>query len=141
MSENQPLHSARTAYDAVIFDMDGVVTDTASVHARAWKALFDEVLPRLSTTAAQPFDADTDYRRYVDGRPREDGIRTFLASRGIELPDGLPDDSGTQPTIAALAGQKQALFEGVSPPTASWRSLTQSRCCIDFASRAFPPLS
>ena len=84
MSENQPLHSARTAYDAVIFDMDGVVTDTASVHARAWKALFDEVLPRLSTTPVQPFDADTDYRRYVDGRPREDGIRTFLASRGID---------------------------------------------------------
>jgi beta-phosphoglucomutase-like phosphatase (HAD superfamily) len=104
VSENQPLHSARTAYDAVIFDMDGVVTDTASVHARAWKALFDEVLPRLSTTPVQPFDPDTDYRRYVDGRPREDGIRTFLASRGIELPDGLPgdppDDSGTQPTIA-----------------------------------------
>src|ERR1035437_11119703 len=75
VSENQPLHSARTAYDAVIFDMDGVVPDTASVHARAWKALFDEVLPRLSTTPVQPFDADTDYRRYVDGRPREDGIR------------------------------------------------------------------
>ena len=115
VSENQPLHSARTAYDAVIFDMDGVVTDTASVHARAWKALFDEVLPRLSTTPVQPFDADTDYRRYVDGRPREDGIRTFLASRGIELPDGLPgdppDDSGTQPTIAALAARKQALFD------------------------------
>jgi Predicted phosphatase/phosphohexomutase len=66
VSENQPLHSARTAYDAVIFDMDGVVTDTASVHARAWKALFDEVLPRLSTTPVQPFDADTDTADVID---------------------------------------------------------------------------
>ncbi|MHB1173023.1 MAG: beta-phosphoglucomutase family hydrolase [Lacisediminihabitans sp.] len=115
MSENQPAPFARTEYDAVIFDMDGVVTETATVHAAAWKALFDEVLPQLSTTPVAPFDSDTDYRRYVDGRPREDGIRTFLASRGIELPDGQPagqpGDAGTQPTIAALAARKQAFFD------------------------------
>lgn len=110
VSENQPLHSARTGYDAVIFDMDGVVTDTASVHASAWKALFDEVLPGLSSGSVQPFDPDVDYRRHVDGRPREDGIRTFLASRDIKLPDGGPDDSGTQPTVAALSERKQVLF-------------------------------
>ena len=139
MSENQPLRSARTAYDAVIFDMDGVVTDTASVHARAWrswedrpgqprndavlarawKSLFDKVLPRLFTTAVQPFDGDTDYRRYVDGRPREDGIRTFLASRGIasSCPDGElrvaarhPTHPTTQPpTTQPLTRQPQPI--------------------------------
>jgi len=102
-------------FDAVIFDMDGVLTDTASVHARVWKALFDEVLPNLSATPVAPFDADIDYRRYVDGRPREEGIRVFLASRGIELPEVAPGgpliDSGQQPTIAALAARKQVLFE------------------------------
>ncbi|HZK58301.1 MAG TPA: beta-phosphoglucomutase family hydrolase [Cryobacterium sp.] len=110
MSDNQPPPSARTAYDAVIFDMDGVVTDTASVHAGAWKALFDEVLPGLagSPGPAAPFDVVADYRRSVDGRPREDGVRTFLASRGITLPEDGPPG---QPTIAGLAARKQALFE------------------------------
>jgi beta-phosphoglucomutase family hydrolase len=104
VSESQPPPPSRTAYDAVIFDMDGVVTDTATVHAEAWKALFDEVLPGLAKaqeTPVAPFDPVADYRRYVDGRPREDGIRTFLASRGITVP---------QPTIATLAARKQALF-------------------------------
>lgn len=112
MSQNPSPPLARMAYDAVIFDMDGVVTDTATVHADAWKALFDEVLPGLSPAGpVQPFDSDGDYRRYVDGRPREDGIRAFLASRGIELPDGEPGDAGSSPTIAALAVRKQALFD------------------------------
>jgi beta-phosphoglucomutase family hydrolase len=115
VSENQPVHSARTGYDAVILDMDGVVTETASVHARAWKDLFDEVLPLIATAPVQPFDADVDYRRYVDGRLREDGIRVFLASRGITLPEGEPglqaDELGVQPTIASLAARKQALFD------------------------------
>ncbi|WP_193341832.1 hypothetical protein [Pseudarthrobacter sp. AB1] len=69
-----------TRYEAVIFDMDGVVTDTTVVHAAAWKRLFDEVLPMLAPEAA-PFDEVEDYRRSVDGRPREAGVRTFLASR------------------------------------------------------------
>lgn len=119
MSENQRVRSARGAYDAVILDMDGVITQTASVHARAWKDLFDEVLPHLSTAPVPPFDADADYRRYVDGRPREDGIRVFLASRGITLPEGDPDQRGDEPgvqperepTIASLAARKQALFD------------------------------
>ena len=104
MIEIEPQHSPRSAHEAVIFDLDGVVTDTASVHALAWKAMFDEELPRLSASAGPvpPFDAATDYRRYLDGRPREDGIRTFLASRGLEA-------AATE--IAALAARKQAHFE------------------------------
>ncbi|WP_394768963.1 beta-phosphoglucomutase family hydrolase [Lacisediminihabitans sp.] len=87
-------------FDAVILDLDGVVTDTASVHARAWKRLFDEALPRLAPTA-QPFD-DADYRSHLDGRTREDGIREFLASRAI---------TQDAESIAVLALQKQRLFE------------------------------
>lgn len=104
MTETLPQHSPRPALEAVIFDLDGVVTDTATVHALAWKTLFDEELPRLSASAGtvQPFDAASDYRRYLNGRPREDGIRTFLASRGLEA---------APPEIAALAARKQAIFE------------------------------
>ncbi|TFB71574.1 beta-phosphoglucomutase family hydrolase [Cryobacterium glaciale] len=100
-----------SGYRAVIFDMDGVVTDTASVHAAAWKALFDEVLSALSTLPQVPFDAGDDYRRYVDGRTREDGIRAFLATRDIELPEGTVSDGSEQLTVNGLALRKQALFE------------------------------
>ncbi len=98
------------AYDAVIFDMDGVVTDTASLHARAWKTLFDEVLPGLSAQPSDPYDPAADYRRFIDGRLREDGIRRFLASRGITLPETIPQGPGG-PTIAAIAERKQNIFE------------------------------
>ena len=81
---------------AVIFDMDGVVTDTAGLHARARKRLFDGVLtdPRAARVAGKqaPFDITLDYRRYVDGRAREDGVAAFLAARGLELPRGTPED-------------------------------------------------
>lgn len=100
-------------YDAVIFDMDGVVTDTASLHAAAWKELFDEVLARRSDVdgaVAAPFDADDDYRRYVDGRTREDGVATFLASRGVHLPVGGPDDPPGSETIWVLATRKNERF-------------------------------
>jgi alpha,alpha-trehalase len=75
-------------FDAVVFDLDGVITDTAAVHARAWRRLFDEYLPTRPTRPGEdlrPF-TDEDYRRYVDGKPRYDGVRSFLASRGIVLP-------------------------------------------------------
>lgn len=98
-------------YSAVIFDMDGVITDTARVHAIAWQALFDDVLPRLDGPAREPFDPGSDYRRYVDGRTREDGVRAFLAARSVELPEGTADDGPESLTVAALAARKQGFFE------------------------------
>ncbi|MFO7689587.1 MAG: beta-phosphoglucomutase family hydrolase [Cryobacterium sp.] len=108
-----PLQTVLGRYDAVIFDLDGVVTNTAAVHAQAWKALFDEVLPTLPGGRREPFDPARDYLRYVDGRPRTDGIRTFLAARGIELPETMPEpdaETRTQPTVAGLAERKEELF-------------------------------
>ncbi|HEY5844904.1 MAG TPA: HAD family hydrolase, partial [Mycobacterium sp.] len=98
-------------YDAVLFDLDGVVTDTAAVHAKTWRALFDDVLPRRSQRTDEdhsPF-TDADYRHYVDGKPRTDGIRDFLAARGINLPEGRTDDDGDA-TVCGLATRKQRLF-------------------------------
>jgi beta-phosphoglucomutase family hydrolase len=97
-------------YRAFVFDMDGVVTDTAKVHAAAWKALFDEVLARVGSSARPPFDPVRDYLVYIDGRTREDGIRAFLAARGITLPQGSPDDGPERMTIHGLAKRKQQLF-------------------------------
>ena len=85
----------RDRFDAVLFDMDGVVTDTASTHAEAWKRLFDAYLEERTKRDGEdhlPFDAHTEYRDYVDGKPRFDGVRSFLESRGIDLPYGDPDD-------------------------------------------------
>jgi beta-phosphoglucomutase family hydrolase len=100
-------------FDAVLFDMDGVVTDTASVDATAWQVLFDSVLtsPRFTGNEAQPpFDPDADYRCYVDGRAREDGVIAFLASRGIDLPVGLPGDLPAAWTAHGLAARKNEIF-------------------------------
>lgn len=91
---------------AVVFDTDGVVTDTARVHAAAWKHVFDEFLRGRSA----PFDIRADYLRYVDGRARLDGVRTFLASRGISLPEGEPWDAPGAPTVHGLGLAKDALF-------------------------------
>lgn len=87
--------------DAVLFDLDGVITDTASLHAAAWKQVFDDVLRAWAEREGveqQPFDTDEDYRRYFDGRPRLDGAEAFLSSRGISLPRGEPDDSRDRET-------------------------------------------
>ena len=80
------------------------------MHAAAWKHLFDEVLPELAVTPTSSFDISEDYRRYVDGRTREDGVRAFLASRGIELPEGEADDPTERGTVRGLAARKQQLF-------------------------------
>jgi hypothetical protein len=104
---------ATPPFDAVIFDMDGVVTDTASLHAAAWKELFDGVLadPRAAAQGRlEPFDADLDYRPYVDGRAREDGVAGFLAARGVSLPAGTPDDPPDAWTVWRLAIRKNELF-------------------------------
>lgn len=100
--------------EAVIFDMDGVVTRTADLHAAAWKKLFDDFLRQHSVATGIPFrafDSQADYLTYVDGRPRYDGVRSFLAARGIELPEGSPADPPEAQTIYGLGKRKDALFE------------------------------
>jgi len=94
---------------ACLFDMDGVLTDTASVHAEAWKRMFDEYLRERLGADAEPFDIGRDYGLYVDGKPREDGVRDFLASRGIELPEGTPDDGPEVDTIYGVGKRKNVL--------------------------------
>jgi beta-phosphoglucomutase family hydrolase len=111
-------------YDAVLFDLDGVLTKTASVHAAAWKRLFDEFLARHSAGAGEPFvpfDIDADYRRYVDGKSRYDGVAAFLKSRGIELAGGTPEETSGVESVHALGSLKNQYFlehlkqEGVQP--------------------------
>ncbi|GAB2871649.1 beta-phosphoglucomutase family hydrolase [Streptomyces deserti] len=94
---------------ACLFDLDGVVTKTAVVHAAAWKETFDTFLHERDGENFRPFDAD-DYDQYVDGRPRADGVRTFLASRGIHLPEGEPDDPPDAPTVHGLGNRKNELL-------------------------------
>jgi len=99
--------------DAVLFDMDGVVTDTAEAHAAAWKRLFDDYLSERASReghALVPFDAEQDYRRFVDGMPRYDGVRSFLASRGIALPEGKPGDPPDRETVCGLGNRKDGFF-------------------------------
>ncbi|NEC14970.1 beta-phosphoglucomutase family hydrolase [Streptomyces sp. SID8014] len=113
---------------ACLFDLDGVVTRTAVVHAAAWKAMFDAFLRERDGTDFQPF-TDSDYERYVDGRPRADGVRTFLASRGIELPEGTPDDPPEAQTVNGLGNRKNAALlekirtDGVEPYEGTLRYL------------------
>jgi beta-phosphoglucomutase family hydrolase len=101
---------------ACLFDLDGVLTDTASVHTKAWKAMFDAFLSDRAKRTGDtfvPFDAAADYRQYVDGKKREDGVRSFLDSRGIKLPDGNPDDSGDTDTVYGLGNRKNEMFQKV----------------------------
>ena len=102
----------RDRYDAVLFDLDGVITNTASLHAACWKRMFDEYLLNRATRRNEehrPFDLDADYRRYVDGKPRPDGVRDFLASRDIRLPEGSLDDPPDVETVAGLGNRKNDL--------------------------------
>jgi beta-phosphoglucomutase family hydrolase len=113
MAEQSGLVLSKRDWDAAFFDMDGVLTDTARLHTTAWKHLFDEFLCRRAAAAGGnfvPFDPQDDYLAHVDGRPREDGVRTFLASRGIHLPEGSEDDPDGADTVAALARHKDHLF-------------------------------
>ena len=101
-----------TEFDAVIFDMDGVITDTASVHAAAWKQTFDTYLRGRERSLRQPFKEFTpaDYLAYVDGRPRYKGVQAFLNSRGINLEYGSSGDPPGRETICGLGNQKNSLF-------------------------------
>ena len=101
---------------ACLFDLDGVLTDTASVHTKAWKAMFDAYLSQRAESTGEkfvPFDEAADYRQYVDGKKREDGVRSFLSSRGIQLPDGSPDDPDGADTVYGLGNRKNDMFQKV----------------------------
>jgi beta-phosphoglucomutase family hydrolase len=106
----------RNQYDAVLLDMDGVITDTANLHAACWKQMFDEYLQKRAAQRVEtfrPFDLATDYRLYVDGKPRYDGVRDFLTSRGIQLPEGSPDDPPLADTVGGLGNRKNNLVNKV----------------------------
>jgi beta-phosphoglucomutase family hydrolase len=97
---------------ACLFDLDGVLTQTAKVHAAAWKEMFDAYLKERAKGSGEefrPFDAEDDYDEYVDGKPRYDGVRSFLHSRGIELPEGSPDDRPDAETVCGLGNRKNEL--------------------------------
>ncbi|HEX4558294.1 MAG TPA: beta-phosphoglucomutase family hydrolase [Mycobacterium sp.] len=98
---------------ACLFDLDGVLTDTASVHRKAWKAMFDSYLRTRAERTGEPFvpfDIAADYQTYVDGKKREDGVRSFLASRNITLPEGDPDDGPSAETVNGLGNRKNEQF-------------------------------
>jgi alpha,alpha-trehalase len=105
-----------TRFGAVLFDLDGVITATAKVHAAAWKRMFDEFLTahaERSGIGFVPFDKDGDYKPYVDGRPRYEGVATFLRSRGIDLPRGEPSDPPDRLTVCGLGNRKNQLIQEV----------------------------
>jgi beta-phosphoglucomutase family hydrolase len=106
----------RGRYDAVLLDLDGVITDTAGIHARCWKQMFDEYLQKRAAQkgeAFRPFETATDYRLYVDGKPRFDGVRDFLTSRNIQLPEGSPEDPPEAETVGGLGNRKNELVNKI----------------------------
>jgi beta-phosphoglucomutase family hydrolase len=115
----QPVGSrtiTREAFDAILFDLDGVITNTAEVHAACWKKMFDEYLRNRATQTGEtfyPFDLTSDYGLYVDGKPRFDGVRDFLTSRGIQLPEGRPDDAPEADTVRGLGNRKNDLVNDI----------------------------
>jgi beta-phosphoglucomutase family hydrolase len=126
----------RDQYDAVLFDLDGVITDTATMHAACWKQMFDAYLEQRAAESGEPFrpfEIATDYRLYVDGKPRFDGVRDFLTSRGIQLPEGSPDDPPQAETVGGLGNRKNDLINtviaevGVEPYAGSVRLIHQLR--------------
>jgi beta-phosphoglucomutase family hydrolase len=106
----------RDDYDAVLLDLDGVITDTANLHAACWKQMFDEYLQKRALETGEPFrpfELATDYRLYVDGKPRFDGVRDFLTSRGIQLPEGSQNDPPQAETVGGLGNRKNELVNNV----------------------------
>jgi beta-phosphoglucomutase family hydrolase len=102
-------------FDAVLFDLDGVLTKTAAVHEQAWKTMFDDYLRQRAQRDAEAFVpfSDDDYVRYVDGRPRNDGVTSFLASRSITIPPGDPSDGPDRETAWGLGNRKNEMFHRV----------------------------
>ncbi len=102
----------REKFDAALLDLDGVITDTAKMHATCWKKMFDEYLQKRPVKTGEPFrrfEIATDYKLYVDGKPRYDGVRDFLKSRGIELPEGTLDDPPQTETVCGLGNYKDEM--------------------------------
>src|SRR5436305_1520991 len=121
---------------ACLFDLDGVLTQTAKVHAAAWKQMFDEYLRGRAERAGEqfvPFDVHHDYDEYVDGKPRYDGVKSFLESRKIELPQGAPDDPPETETVDGLGNRKNEIVlrlireQGVEPFDGSLRYVRAAR--------------
>jgi beta-phosphoglucomutase family hydrolase len=121
---------------ACLFDLDGVLTQTAKVHAAAWKQMFDEYLRRRAEQQGEkfvPFDQVRDYDEYVDGKPRYDGVKSFLTSRGIDLPQGTPDDPPDAETVDGLGNRKNEIVlkmihdDGVEPYEGSVRYVKAAR--------------
>jgi beta-phosphoglucomutase family hydrolase len=121
---------------ACLFDLDGVLTQTAKVHAAAWKEMFDAFLSRRAKQSGEKFvqfDQVRDYDEYVDGKPRYDGVRSFLAARAIELPEGAPDDPPDAETIHGLGNRKNEIVlklihdDGVQPYDGSVRYVKAAR--------------
>jgi beta-phosphoglucomutase family hydrolase len=121
---------------ACLFDLDGVLTQTAKVHDQAWKQTFDEYLRARAAHTGEPFtefDPVRDYDDYVDGKPRYDGVRSFLASRGITLPEGTPSDPSDAETVCGIGNRKNALVlalikeQGVEVYEGSVRYVTAAR--------------
>ena len=103
-------------FDAVLFDLDGVLTATAKLHAAAWKQMFDEFLKQRAAARNEPFtpfEIATDYKLYVDGKPRYEGVRSFLESRDIQLPYGDPNSPPNQETICGLGNRKNDMINDV----------------------------
>jgi beta-phosphoglucomutase family hydrolase len=107
-------HRALLPFDAVLFDLDGVLTSTAKIHAACWKSMFDDFLKKHAGRNRQsfiPFDIESDYRSYVDGKPRYEGVHSFLESRNISLPYGSPADDPTIESICGLGNRKDELVK------------------------------
>jgi beta-phosphoglucomutase family hydrolase len=132
----QPVLGLPDHVSACLFDLDGVLTQTATVHAAAWREMFDEYLRERARQRGEqfvPFDAVRDYDAYVDGKPRYEGVRSFLASRGIELPQGSPADPPGAETIDGLGNRKNEILlaiireRGVQPYDGSVRYVQAAR--------------
>jgi beta-phosphoglucomutase family hydrolase len=107
-------HTALLPFDAVLFDLDGVLTSTARIHAECWRSMFDDFLRKRADRNRQsftPFDIESDYRRYVDGKPRYEGVRSFLESRSITLPYGSPTDDPATESVCGLGNRKDELVK------------------------------
>lgn len=123
-------------FDAILFDLDGVLTPTAEVHMRAWAEMFNDY---LETVPGQAPYTDDDYFAYVDGKPRYDGVRDFLAARGIELPEGTPDSDPAEESVCGLGNRKNDAFntvlqrDGVAPYPGSLAFMDATRESFKFA--------